>query len=76
MHCDLPHSATALTSHSICPFSSGLYDSKEDFKRMVSILEQFEGGGPMNRLYYFAIPPEVFLDAAACVKVNIIQTTS
>ncbi len=43
---------------------------------MVSILEQFEGGGPMNRLYYFAIPPEVFLDAAACVKVNIIQTTS
>ncbi len=53
-----------------------MYDSEEDFGNMVSILEQFEGEGEANRVYYFAIPPEVFLHTTKCIKVSVIQTTS
>eukprot|EP01084_Bolivina_argentea_P309357 535094_1 len=49
-------------------YSQGRYDSIEDFGRMVSILEQFEGKAKANRVYYFALPPEVFLHTAVCVK--------
>ncbi len=61
--------------HSIGPCSQGRYDSIEDFGRMVSILEQFEGKAKANRVYYFALPPEVFLHTAVCVKVSIIHVT-
>ncbi len=61
--------------HSIGPCSQGQYDSYEDFGRMVSYLEQLEGNSKANRVYYFAIPPEVFLHTAACVKVSNIHVT-
>ncbi len=53
-----------------------MYDSEEDFMSMVSNLQAFEGEGEANRVYYFAIPPEVFLQTAKCIKVSIIPTTS
>ncbi len=59
--------------HSIGPCSQGRYDRSEDFGRMVSYLEQLEGNSKANRVYYFAIPPEVFLHTAACVNVSIIH---
>lgn len=49
----------------------GQYDSVEHFKRLASVLEQSEAGtkGPKaNRVFYFAIPPSVFLDVSRCVR--------
>lgn len=50
----------------------GGYGSVEGMGNMVSDLEKWENetgeGDVANRVYYFAIPPDVFLDTAACIK--------
>lgn len=53
-------------------FFSGGYGSAEAMAKMVVDLESFEKatgvGDIANRIFYFAIPPNVFLDTAASIK--------
>ena len=57
-----------------CYYRQGAYGSNESFGALAKELEQWEeeqGAGPnVNRLYYFAIPPNVFLENAAAIKVR------
>jgi glucose-6-phosphate 1-dehydrogenase len=70
-------------------YKSGQYDSPDDFHGMVNALsdweakavqEQREGhctlcSGTANRIYYFAIPPAVFLQTAASIRKVGMSTT-
>ncbi|CAM9698832.1 unnamed protein product [Ascophyllum nodosum] len=53
-------------------YRSGGYGSTEAMGKMVSDLEVWESqtgmGNAANRVFYFAIPPNVFLDTAASIK--------
>jgi glucose-6-phosphate 1-dehydrogenase len=40
-------------------YQQGKYAQKEDFQKLADRLSKFEGG-PANRLYYMALPPDVF----------------
>jgi len=55
-----------------CYYIAGQYDSEDSFKTVAERLTEWEGGqgaGPKaNRLYYFAIPPNVFLASATAIK--------
>lgn len=51
---------------------TGGYGSTEAMGKMIQDLESFENdtgvGNVANRIYYFAIPPNVFLDTASSIK--------
>lgn len=48
-----------------CHYVAGAYDQVDDFKKLDGVLKTFEPHtGTANRLFYFAIPPGVFLDVA------------
>lgn len=47
-----------------CFYHSGGYDSLEGFSGLAEQLTVKEGGRKSNRLFYFSIPPNVFVDAA------------
>lgn len=56
-----------------CTYFSGNYDSQDDFARLHLTLEELEkdnqcGCKGANRLYYFAIPPNVFIPSAAGIS--------
>ena len=47
-----------------CHYVAGRYDSADSFLDLFQAMKKLEGGRPANRLYYLAIPPNVFLDVA------------
>jgi len=56
-----------------CHYRAGQYGSHESFTSLASELSEWEdsqetGEAAANRLYYFAIPPNVFLENAAAIK--------
>mgnify|MGYP003586379953 CR=1 FL=1 len=50
-----------------CRYVAGRYESADDFAALARALEAEEGPGGGNRLYYFSIPPSVFLDVARSI---------
>lgn len=58
-----------------CTYFSGSYDSPDDFIQLHNTLKTMEennqcGCTGSNRLYYFAVPPNVFIPAAAAISAN------
>merc|ERR1712194_1002639 len=56
-----------------CFYRAGQYGSEESFSLLAAELSAWEDGqetdeAAANRLYYFAIPPNVFLENAAAIK--------
>jgi glucose-6-phosphate 1-dehydrogenase len=51
-----------------CFFVSGKYDSPESFIALSEELRKLEDGKRANRVFYMAIPPFVFMDAARSLK--------
>jgi glucose-6-phosphate 1-dehydrogenase len=49
---------------SMCHYVSGQYGSTDAFLDLFTHLQQFEDHSRVNRLFYLAIPPSVFLDVA------------
>lgn len=47
-----------------CHYVSGQYASVDAYLDLVQFMHQVEGRGPVNRLFYMAVPPTVFLDIA------------
>lgn len=45
-----------------CAYRSGAYESTDDFRALAGGLT--DGGAPGNRLFYMAVPPQVFLPTA------------
>jgi len=53
-----------------CFYVNGQYDSPDDFQKCVKQVEEREknsGNGPANRIFYFAIPPNVFVATARSI---------
>ncbi|MBL8994569.1 MAG: hypothetical protein JNM63_14585, partial [Spirochaetia bacterium] len=51
-----------------CRYLAGQYDQPEDFKKLDTFLKGFEPAGKVaNRLFYFSIPPSVFVDVATSI---------
>ncbi|KAE8075514.1 hypothetical protein FH972_014223 [Carpinus fangiana] len=51
-----------------CFYSSGQYSSEEHFLELDKKLKEKEAGRLSNRLFYLAIPPNMFVDVARCAK--------
>uniref|UniRef100_A0A2N9IIJ9 Glucose-6-phosphate 1-dehydrogenase n=1 Tax=Fagus sylvatica TaxID=28930 RepID=A0A2N9IIJ9_FAGSY len=51
-----------------CFYHSGQYSSEEHFLELDNKLKGKEGGRLSNRLFYLAIPPNMFVDVARCAK--------
>jgi glucose-6-phosphate 1-dehydrogenase len=47
-----------------CHYFSGAYDTADSFLDLCQFMRAQEGDAPVNRLFYMAIPPEVFLPVA------------
>jgi glucose-6-phosphate 1-dehydrogenase len=47
-----------------CHYLSGQYSSIDSFLDLFQFMHGIEGEGPVNRLFYMAVPPTVFLEAA------------
>lgn len=47
-----------------CYYSQGQYASRDSFLDLFQLMQGIEGGGPINRIFYMAIPPSVFKDVA------------
>jgi glucose-6-phosphate 1-dehydrogenase len=50
-----------------CWYVTGQYDSKDAFLDLYSRMREQEGDGPVNRLYYMAVPPFLFLGVARAI---------
>jgi glucose-6-phosphate 1-dehydrogenase len=62
---DAPSCAGRMESFlSRCFYSQGQYDSTDSFLDLYQMMRQEEGRSPVNRIFYMAIPPSVFLDVA------------
>jgi len=61
----------------MCIYRKGAYDSTEDVASVFEELEQKEEeigqGGKANRLFYFAIPPSVFVPIGKSIKEAVID---
>ncbi|KAG8942892.1 Glucose-6-phosphate 1-dehydrogenase, partial [Tulasnella sp. 408] len=58
---------------SISTYVAGAYDKDEDFQNLEKHLQEIESQYPTpdrNRIFYFALPPSVFLSVAAGLKKN------
>eukprot|EP00808_Paulinella_micropora_P021463 g58255.t1 len=67
------HSAERLNSFlKLCVYRKGEYGSKENMAELVKDIEKTEKatGKAANRMFYFAIPPFVFVDVAAAIKAH------
>ena len=54
-----------------CDYISGKYDSKEDFMVLNDHLKENEkDSAKVNRIFYFAIPPNVFIDVSVSIGEN------
>ncbi|XP_065875197.1 glucose-6-phosphate 1-dehydrogenase, chloroplastic-like [Euphorbia lathyris] len=51
-----------------CFYHSGQYSSEEHFLELDQKLNQKESGRVSNRLFYLAVPPNVFVDVVRCAK--------
>jgi len=66
-----------------CAYFKGSYDSPDDFARLATMLSGLEGVGAKaaaqpsitNRLFYFAIPPFMFLASAKSIKESALSKT-
>lgn len=62
----------------LCRYFQGQYDSAEDFARLSETLDEEElkvsSSGKCNRLFYFAIPPKVFVMSAASIKASAMSS--
>ena len=62
-----------------CYYRKGGYGGKESFAELSKELTEWENNqqaGPVaNRLYYFAIPPNVFLESGAAIKAEGVSPT-
>jgi len=62
-----------------CYYRKGGYGSNESFAELNKELSQWEAaqqaGAVANRLYYFAIPPNVFLESGAAIKAEGMSAT-
>jgi glucose-6-phosphate 1-dehydrogenase len=47
-----------------CHYVSGQYSSSDSFLDLFQFMRGIEGTGPINRLFYMAVPPTVFMEAA------------
>ncbi len=47
-----------------CYYSAGQYGSADAYLDLYGIMRSIEGQGSVNRVYYMAVPPGVFLDVA------------
>jgi glucose-6-phosphate 1-dehydrogenase len=47
-----------------CHYCQGQYSSSDSFLDLFQLMREQEGDGPVNRIFYMAIPPTVFLDVA------------
>ncbi len=47
-----------------CFYSQGQYSSCDSFLDLFELMREVEGAGPINRIFYMAIPPSVFKDVA------------
>lgn len=47
-----------------CHYHAGAYDATDSFLDLFQFMRRIEGEGPVNRLYYMAVPPTVFLEVA------------
>lgn len=62
---DAPSCAGRMESFlSRCFYSQGQYDSTDSFLDLYQLMRQEEGRSTVNRIFYMAIPPSVFLDVA------------
>lgn len=53
----------------ICFYRHGQYDSVEDMRRMSEQLTKMHGSPSVeNRVFYFALPPEVFATVAKALR--------
>ena len=50
-----------------CHYFIGSYDNEEDFAQLDKNLRKLEGK-PANRIFYFAIPPSIFLKVANSIQ--------
>ena len=63
----------------LCIYRNGSYDSEEDIGRVFAELEKKEqatGCRLANRLFYFAIPPTVFVPVGKSIKIAVISKSS
>jgi len=47
-----------------CFYCQGQYSSSDSFLDLFELMREVEGGGPVNRIFYMAIPPSVFQEVA------------
>ena len=47
-----------------CFYCQGQYASRDSFLDLFQLMRDVEGAEPVNRIFYMAIPPSVFLDVA------------
>ncbi len=50
-----------------CFYTSGRYDSRDSFLDLFGVMRGIEGGGRVNRMFYLAVPPFVFLDTVRAI---------
>ncbi len=50
---------------SLCHYIAGNYSSRDSFVDLYELMQSHEPSREINRIYYLAIPPSVFLDAAS-----------
>jgi len=49
---------------SCCRYQTGTYGAVDSYLDLFQKMRAFEGGRPANRVFYMAIPPDVFVDVA------------
>lgn len=55
----------------MCTYINGQYDEDDSFKNLTKHLEEVEGDRKeRNRVFYMALPPNVFIPVAQCLKRN------
>ena len=50
-----------------CFYSQGHYASTDSFLDLYQLMQEVEGRGPVNRIFYMAIPPSVFKEVATAL---------
>ena len=47
-----------------CHYHAGAYDATDSFLDLFQLMREIMGDGPVNRMYYMAVPPTVFQEVA------------
>lgn len=56
-------------------YFQGHYDSADSFKKLHHFLVEKEKGRKANRIFYFAVPPDVYITASEAIHNEAISTT-